>query len=116
MQTVKQDAYTWRAYYGPGQGYLDEFHAVAGFASVESGCTALSLQNQETEAEHVVEIPSGATPVFFRRRSITVNLVDESTESRQTMHCIGWKRDDNAVYLFIGEDGSTLLTDNLQAV
>lgn len=109
-----QDIYTWRAYYG--STYLDESHAVSGFASVGPGCTSLVLLNQSNEAKYVVAIPDGASPVFFRRRTIAVNLVEESSTPQGTIHCVGWKRSEHdATYLFVHEDGSTLLSDNLQA-
>ncbi len=72
----------------------------------------------EKLAEHCVLIPEGATPVFFRRRSLSVevHMVDEQDHFRSTVHCIGWKREGKAVYLFVFDDGSTLLTNDLQAV
>ncbi len=46
---------------------------------------------------------------------MTLNL-ETSEETHKTAHCIGWKRGDEAIYLFVLSDGSTLLTDNLQAI
>lgn len=65
---------------------------------------------------HGVDIPQGATPVFFRRRSIKLHPLQGETGNRTTTHCIGWKRGDEATYLFCFDDGSTLLTSDLQAV
>jgi hypothetical protein len=112
-----QDTHTWRATYHDGS-FLDETHAVGGFASVDLPCVkTLLLQPLQGIGEaHCVDIPAGATPVFFRRRSVAFSLVDESSEQRPTVHCIGWKKGEEAVYLFIMDDGSTLLTEELQAV
>lgn len=109
-----QDIYSWRASYPNGE-YLDETHAVGGFGSVDlERCTSLTLHG--TVPAHVVHIPAGAKPVFFRRRSIAVNIIDETSDPQQTVHCIGWKRsEDDAVYLFVFENGATLLSSDLQA-
>lgn len=64
---------------------------------------------------HRVDIPDGATPVFFRRRKIELDP-NTNSEKRSAIHCIGWKKGDSAVYLFVFNDGSTLLTSDLQAV
>lgn len=111
-----RDIYTWRATYSENDS-LDEKHAVGGFASVHlSRCTSLMLLDQAGNAIHVVDIPENATPVFFRRRRIAINVTDESSTPQGTTHCIGWKRsEEDAVYLFVFEDGSTLLSSDLQA-
>lgn len=111
-----QDIYSWRATYSDGE-HLDEEHAVGGFASVDQErCTALTLLYQGVVPVHVVHIPAGAKPVFFRRRRIAVNIFSEASEPHPTAHCIGWKRsEEDAVYLFVFEDGSTLLSNDLQA-
>jgi hypothetical protein len=113
---MTKDAYTWTAFYEDGSSIREYDHPDGhGFAVVDSAQVKRLALVCDLRS-HSVVVPSGAEPVFFRRRSIIVNLVDESTESRQTVHCIGWKHDDKAVYLFVFEDGSTLLTDDLQAV
>jgi hypothetical protein len=65
---------------------------------------------------HRVSIPDGATPVFFRRRTVTINNSDDFVIKKPTKHCIGWKKDEQACYLFVFDDGSTLLTTDKQAV
>lgn len=112
-----QDIYSWRASYSDGE-YLDEMHAVGGFASVDQErCTALTLLYTGTVPIHTVHIPIGAKPVFFRRRRIAVNIMEKSSEPQPTTHCIGWKRrEDDAVYLFVDECGNALLSSNLQEV
>lgn len=110
------DKYTWRVSYHDGP-QLEERDAPAGFASVDqTRVKRLRLVSHSGIPEHIVTIPDGATPVFFRRRSIALNLAEENSEPRGTVHCIGWKRDEEAVYLFVFEDGKTLLSNDLQAV
>jgi hypothetical protein len=79
-----------------------------------SGVLLLPLQGMGSS--HRVDVPAGATPIFFRRRSVEINPLQGETGNRTTTHCIGWKRGDEAVYLFVFDDGSTLLTNDLQAV
>jgi hypothetical protein len=118
-QTFKQrDAYTW------GVQYVDDTCIAEydreegrGFAEVEqSRVKVLLLLSLAGDVFHSVDIPQGATPIFFRRRSIAINLLQEESSPRPTVHCIGWKRGDEAIYLFVFDDSSTLLTTDLQAV
>ena len=109
------ETYTWRAVYDE-QSYISE-NQDNNFASVDlARVKMLLLISLQDHASHRVDIPPGAMPVFFRRRSIEVNPLQGETQSRPTVHCIGWKRDGQATYLFVFDDGSTLLTENLQAV
>lgn len=63
-----------------------------------------------------IDIPEGAEPVFFRRRTLTISLTDDSRQQGTLAHCIGWKSEQEAVYLFVFDDGSTLRSSDLQAV
>lgn len=108
------ETYAWYAIYDEETGF-HEFD-VSSFADVDQARVKTLLLLQGTQVCHHVDIPQGATPVFFRRRSIEVNLVSEQTGNHTTVHCIGWKRGDEAVYLFAFDDGSTYLTTDLQAV
>jgi hypothetical protein len=111
-----KDAYIWSAVYGD---YTDIFENIENsFADVDQTCvkTLFLLPLQGNRHQHRIDLPQGATPVFFRRRSIEINPLQGATGERPTVHCIGWKRGDEAVYLFAFEDGSTLLTTDLQAV
>lgn len=112
---MAQDVYQWRAVYQDGSA-LNEQDATQGFASVDQSHIKNVLLVRDDEPLHHVGIPEGAQAVFFRRRSLEMRLEDGRAIDRGTVHCIGWKRDDDAVYLFIAEDGKTLLTNNLQAV
>lgn len=127
MINITTDAYIWRVTYHDDT-QIPEFDEVRpygrGFAEVDSRqikalelCPLLlSPVDQQMIPPHRVTVPSGATPVFFRRRSLEVNPVTNSVLGRRTTHCIGWHRDGVGCYLFVHEDGSSLLTDNLQAV
>jgi hypothetical protein len=111
-----KEAYTWHAVYDDEQTVIDE-NAENSFAEVDQArVKTLLLLPLQGCVSHCVGIPQGAQAVFFRRRSIELNLMNEQSHSRPTVHCIGWKQGDSGVYLFIFEDGSTLLTNNLQAV
>lgn len=110
-----QDIYSWRASYG-GTKHLDEENAAGGFSSVDQErCTDLTLLYMGLVPVHTVHIPQGAKPVFFRRRRIAINATDETGKPQAAVHCIGWKRsEEDAVYLFVFADGTTLLTNDLQ--
>ncbi len=115
IEQVK-DTYTWRAVYDDERTCIQE-NAENSFAEVDqSRVKAVLLLPLQGCSSHRVDIPDGATAVFFRRRSITLNPNTDEQQSRTTVHCIGWKRGSEAVYLFVMDDGSTLLTDDLQAV
>ena len=114
MQT-QTDLFSWCAYYGNVEALREE-QASQGFASVDQGrITHIGLLLGE-KAEHIVSVPAGAQVVFFRRRSVEFSLTGENNQQLATIHCIGWKKSEQAVYLFVFENGRTLLTDDLQAV
>lgn len=115
--TQAQETYTWVALDADG-GFIAEYDHPEGrgFADVD-GMKVKHLKldpNNPFLQSHCVEIPDGAIPVFFRRRSIA--LQPSGGETLPSVHCIGWKKGDTSVYLFVFNDGSTLLTDDLQAV
>lgn len=117
-----KDAYQWSVVYHDDT-YLREFDAVdtigRGWAEIGEKPvkeTCLFTSDPNLNYGHKIMVPTGATPIFFRRRRIELNPLTEQEQGRTTVHCIGWKRDDEAVYLFIFDDGSTLLTNDLQAV
>jgi hypothetical protein len=66
--------------------------------------------------EVIVHIPQGSTPVMFRRRQIELNMTGGEQSNTQTIHCLGYEAADHGSYLFVFEDGSTLLTNNRNAV
>jgi hypothetical protein len=108
------DVYKWCATYRDGTQipeYDESRPDGRGFAEVN----ASQVATLELSSAHKVAIPHGATPVFFRRRRMELNPGDDSAVSRGTTHCIGWEQGESACYLFVHEDGSTLLTNDLQA-
>lgn len=111
-----QEAYAWCVIYDDEQYTTVDERGVQNFAEVDqSHVKSLALFSLQGEAAHRVLIPTGATPIFFRRRSVELSP-DGASSPRPTVHCIGWKHGDEAMYLFVFEDGSTLLSDDLQAV
>ncbi len=117
MTTQVKDIYQWIVLY-QNDVLLHEEDAEQGFASVKQDEVKLItlLPIAEGVLPRHVAIPKGATPVFFRRRSIEIDPTQNTSSERPTVHCVGWKRGDESAYLFIFNDGSTLLTNDLQAV
>ncbi len=112
--SVEQGIYSWGVLYQDGT-HLHEEESTSGWASVDQEHTkSLALFTHDGILAYRVDIPTGATPVFFRRKSITIAW--EGENRHMTVHCIGWKRGEDATYLFIGESGLVLLTDNFQIV
>lgn len=119
MAVAMNDAYSWLVIYQNGTEFheFDEPGTIGrGFAEVDSTHVEKLALVTGTFPAFVVNVPEEATPIFFRRRSISLNLIDESMTRQGTVHCIGWKHEEKATYLFVFEDGSSLLTDDLQAV
>lgn len=119
---MANDAYTWSVVHQDGTE-TPEFDDVRpdgrGFAEIDIA-TAMTLEllpREQWSQAHVVHIPPGAVPVFFRRRTVTITLNNGGEATPEpTVHCIGWQRDADAVYLFVFDDDSTLLSTDLQAV
>lgn len=117
MTKQVQEVYSWYVILEDEQHTRIDEHTVPSFADVlHEQIKSLCLLSREDALSHRVFIPTGATPVFFRRRSLVLDPIQGTEQGRKTTHCIGWKQGENAIYLFVSEDGSTLLTDNLQAV
>jgi hypothetical protein len=120
MINVTNDAYMWSAYTSTTTCMSEYDHKEGrGFAETNT----LKIKTIEIEPlvpgslpTHRVDIPEGAVPVFFRRRKIELDPSAKNGEKRTTIHCIGWKHEEKAVYLFVFDNGSTLLTSDLQAV
>lgn len=118
---TQQDTYTWQVQYTDGT-LTNEYDEARPDGREWSAREEKSVQSiillpveQATEV-HSIPIPEDATPIFFRRRSIAFNPNTGEQQSRPTVHCIGWKRNTEAVYLFVFDSGQTLLTNDLQAV
>jgi hypothetical protein len=112
------DKYTWQVRYSGDTWVLecdDERPDGRGFGEVEhAGIRCIDLIPAQAGSVHSVLVPDGASPVFFRRRSIELNA--EGEQGRATVHCIGWKQGEHGVYLFVFDNGSCLLSNDLQAV
>ena len=108
------ELYTWKIVYTDNSmlaEYDDTRLDGRGFAEVgEKPIRAITL------ATHSIVIPEGATAFFTRRKTLAANLAEGTQETSIKAHILGWKRGDEGTYLFIFEDGSTLLTNDLQAV
>lgn len=116
MSIQGRDIYTWSVVCADGST-LKEYDRPDGHGFVvTSGLQVKQLKISSFIHTYAVEIPEGATPVFFRRRRLEISPIDERVSQKGTTHCIGWKQGEQSVYLFVFEDGSTLLTDDLQAV
>lgn len=114
MLQQTKDVYEWFVLYKDGSSIREYDNPDGhGFSAVDSA-NVKQLTLTSSFCSHSVDVPDGATPVFFRRRSIEMH--PDGQTQLPSVHCIGWKRENTAVYLFISEDGSTLLTDNLQAI
>src|SRR6266567_1449215 len=106
-----KDTYTWRAVYDDERTCITE-NVDNSFADVDqSHIMAVLLLPLQGCSSHRVDIPDGATSVFFRRRSIELNPNTDEQQARPTTHCIGWKRGEQAVYLFVFDDGNTLRSE-----
>lgn len=125
ISRAAKEAYTWHVTLRD-DSEVPEFDDVRtdgrGFGEVDKAQVShVHLRLPDGTHSHVVAIPDGAEPVFFRRRKIEL---DPNTDEQKltTIHCIGWKRGGsdiyplNAVYLFVFGDGSVLLTSDFQAV
>lgn len=118
---MAQDVYTWRIKYDDGT-FTNEYDESRpdgrGFAEREEKPvrSVQLLRTGTAEVEQWFAVPEGAEPVFFRRRSVTFNPLTGAQESQNTVHCIGCKQDERALYLFVFDNGETLLTSELQAV
>lgn len=132
-----KDSYSWLVTYTDGTQifeYDEERPDGRGFAErEEKPVHTLTLMATDRPWQHMF-VPKGAEPVFFRRRYIDVSPTEEEVAASQqgifteaifarinaaprtTVHCIGWKQGEQAEYLFVFADGSTLLSDDLQAV
>jgi hypothetical protein len=109
--------YTWQVIY-QDDTIMSEFDGdrKRGFAEANSGqIKAIELKPLGNHAlpSHRVDIPVGAVPVCFRRHKGMDSITNRPD---YTVHCIGFQYMHDACYLFVFDDGSTLLSSDLQAV
>lgn len=121
MSEQVKDVYTWRVLYQDGTT-TDEFDEARpdgrGWAEREDKPvqTITLARVKDGMVVQSIDVPEGTEPVFFRRRIVTFDPTGSNPQHDTLAHCIGWKRGDEAEYLFVFDDGRTLLTDDLQAV
>jgi len=85
---------TWAAIDVAGVAFLDLCPSVAGLSALR------------------VEVPEGAEAVFTRRRHV---VALGPARRPWTLTIVGWRRGDRGAYLFVADDGHTLLTDDFFA-
>ena len=115
---LRRDAYQWRVVY-QDDTVIDEYDDIRpdgrGWAEREEKPVAEIHLMANGCSEHQMSIPTGTMPVFFRRRSIELDP-NVDTQTHRTAHCIGWQHGEQAAYLFVLPNGSTLLTSDFQAI
>lgn len=125
IQHTTPDVYLWCVIYRDGSHIREDDHPnrynwkVAQQQGKSIKEVWLLLPDQSVDYGHVVSIPEDAEPVFFRRRYTTISLngpITGAETPQKTVHCIGWKQGEQGLYLFVFENGSTLLSNNFQAI
>lgn len=117
------DLWSWVAHYDD-ETTLAEYDQTGehGFADVDqSKLVAFRLiPHREGLPSPVLKVTADIRPIFFRRRTITIDPVSGREVGRSCVHCLGWQTTAHgknvASYTFFFEDGSVLITDNGQAV
>jgi hypothetical protein len=121
------DLWTWAVVYSDGVRFLEcrgegQRHAAYADIDLDRVQAMALLPMREGLSQYVVKMTSpDMRPVFFRRRYVEVNVGAESVVGRQTIHCLGYQFATPGGckvehYTFVFEDGSTLLTNDRQAV
>jgi hypothetical protein len=120
---MPNETFLWKAHYTDGTTLdeLDDDGVGRPFAAIDLlRLAALELlPQQEHVRRHILRIDDGR-PIFFRRRRIELDPVEGIEVGRSTVTCLGYQttiRGRNMqLFLFLFGDGSTLLTDNREAV
>lgn len=122
------DGWTWRVHYSDNTMFdeVDPDGTTHGFKEVDLPRVAIVewIPVGEGLAGHIVKIDSlsGMRPILFRRRTRIINPNVEGDEGTEgpVIHCIGWQKTVQGVnvasYCFLFDDGSSLTTDDYQAV
>lgn len=105
-----RDVYTWHVEYVDGE-ILTEADAEAlggAWDHVDNDrVRAIILMPVQSDRQPVIaRLPDGATPIFFRRRTRTL----ETQEEQESITCLGWKTDHAASYLWVWDGGKVAMT------
>lgn len=121
--TICTDKWTWVATYFDGR-ILDECgpeHHV--FADIDQdNLSTLAWEPRDDSLPMVcVQVGPGSLPILFRRRLLTVDFSGAGEpQPPNVVHCVGTIRavgnETVGSYTFVFENGSVLVSDNLQAV
>ena len=115
------DDFTWLAHLDNGDAYPEhDARGVArGWRDVpHARVTALELVPQRPHLHRVHwEIPRGAVPVLFRRRTVRVHLrTDGHIEDGGTITVLGWESSDAARYVAVWPNGDTRITETTAVI
>ena len=105
---MNRDPLTWIVTYADGRT-LAEYDADGidhGFAEVDAAqARVLALVDDTGRTLVAVALPTDTPPVFFRRRTISIDL-QGNEPGRSSATCLGWA----GAYLWIYADGTLALT------
>lgn len=119
-----RDAWTWLVVYRDGS-MLHECdgqnpHAAYADIDIEQVDKMALIPLRDGLPQLVVQIAPGMRPIFFRRRLIELQIADGDTVGSQTIHCLGYSTNGNGPrtehFTFVFDDGSTLLSNDRNAV
>ena len=115
------DRWTWTAHLvdGTAVAEYDDAGVARGWAAVD-GRAVRAIVLTPTAAglpgPMVATVPEGATPVLFRRRTLTVQADGGAVVEQRTATCAGWEREGQGCYLVAFDDGAILLTADREGV
>lgn len=114
--------YIWRAHLDDHVlDELDDQGVARPFAAIDlSRLKALEIFSQSDPARtYIVPIDGTMRPIFFRRRRIETTM-DGTDVGRSTVTCVGWQKTERGrniqSFLFLFADGSSVMTDDRNAV
>jgi hypothetical protein len=114
------DRWTWVARRTDGTDYpeIGPDGIARGWAEAGADIRAIWLlpQGGGERMPVAVWVPAGATAVCFRRRRRALSLGGRAGAEQPSLTVVGWERGDQAVYLFVDDDGSSILTTDREAV
>ncbi len=122
-----EDSWFWAAHYKDGT-HLCEIDSKGRHAFAEVDQSKLSefvlIPHKEGLSVHKLKISPTMRPIFFRRRTITVDPNTMEEKGRECVHCLGWQttigrgksKRNISTYNFIFDDGTVLTSDNHDAV